>query len=174
VPSSLDLSPDRFAGNELGGMVVSLPVQVDDALDRTRLTHLAAGVAKENYRLLGPEFSARWMEFLPPALAPTLFARAARRDAKLRVFNVPVSNVPGPRERGRFGDITLSELYSVGPLTAGSGLNVTVWSYVDQFNISVLADDETVSDPHEVTDALVRSFGEIRLAAGLSPAMISG
>jgi len=174
VPSSLDLSPDRFAGNELGGMVVSLPVQVDDALDRTRLTHLAAGVAKENYRLLGPEFSARWMEFLPPALAPALFARAARRDAKLRVFNVPVSNVPGPRERGRFGDITLSELYSVGPLTAGSGLNVTVWSYVDQFNISVLADDETVSDPHEVTDALVRSFGEIRLAAGLSPAMISG
>jgi diacylglycerol O-acyltransferase / wax synthase len=166
VPSSLDLSPDRFAGNELGGMVVTLPVQVDDPLERTRLTEMAAGVAKENYRLLGPELSARWMEFLPPALAPALFARAARRDAKLRVFNVPVSNVPGPSERGRFGDITLSELYSVGPLTAGTGLNVTIWSYVDQFNISVLVDDETVHDPHEITDALVRSFGEIRSAAG--------
>jgi WS/DGAT/MGAT family acyltransferase len=170
VPSSLDLSPDRVAGNELGGMVVTLPVQVDDPLERTRLTDLAAGVAKENYRLLGPEFSARWMEFLPPALAPALFAWSARRDAKLRVFNVPVSNVPGPRERGRFGDITLTELYSVGPLTAGCGLNVTVWSYVDQFNISVLADPETVRDPHEVTDAMVRSFGEIRRAAGFSSA----
>jgi diacylglycerol O-acyltransferase / wax synthase len=170
VPSSLDLSPDRVAGNELGGMVVTLPVQVDDPLERTRLTDLAADVAKENYRLLGPEFSARWMEFLPPALAPALFAWSARREAKLRVFNVPVSNVPGPRERGRFGEITLNELYSVGPLTAGCGLNVTVWSYVDQFNISVLADDKTVRDPHEVTDALVRSFGEIRRAAGLSPA----
>ena len=166
VPSSLDLSPDRYAGNELGGMVVTLPVQVDDALERTRLTTLAAEVAKENYRLLGPEFSARWMEFLPPALAPALFARSARRDAKLRVFNVPVSNVPGPRERGRFGDIVLNELYSVGPLTAGCGLNITVWSYVDQFNISVLTDDRTVRDPHEVTDALVRSFAEIRRAAG--------
>jgi hypothetical protein len=151
-------------------MVVTLPVQVDDPLERTRLTDLAAGVAKENYRLLGPEFSARWMEFLPPALAPALFAWSARRDAKLRVFNVPVSNVPGPRERGRFGDITLTELYSVGPLTAGSGLNLTVWSYVDQFNISVLTDDETVRDPHEVTDAMVRSFGEIRRAAGFSSA----
>jgi diacylglycerol O-acyltransferase len=171
VPSSLDTSPDRVAGNELGGMVVTLPVQVDDPLERTRLTNLAADVAKENYRLLGPEFSARWMEFLPPALAPALFAWSARRDAKLRVFNVPVSNVPGPRERGRFGDITLTELYSVGPLTAGCGLNVTVWSYVDQFNISVLADGETVRDPHEVTDALVRSFGEIRRAAGFSPAI---
>jgi diacylglycerol O-acyltransferase / wax synthase len=171
VPSSLDSSPDRMAGNELGGMVVSLPVQVDDPLERARLTHLAADVAKENYRLLGPEFSARWMEFLPPALAPAAFAWLARREAKLRVFNVPVSNVPGPRERGRFGDFTLTELYSVGPLTAGCGLNITVWSYVDQFNISVLADDETVHDPHEVTDALVRSFCEIRSAAGFSAAI---
>ncbi|MGZ6777433.1 MAG: WS/DGAT domain-containing protein, partial [Mycobacterium sp.] len=171
VPSSLDLSPDRVAGNELGGMVVTLPVQVEDPLERTRLTDLAADVAKENYRLLGPEFSARWMEFLPPALAPALFAWSARREAKLRIFNVPVSNVPGPRQRGRFGDITLNELYSVGPLTAGCGLNITVWSYVDQFNISVLTDDETVRDPHEVTEALIRSFGEIRRAAGLSPAL---
>jgi diacylglycerol O-acyltransferase / wax synthase len=92
----------------------------------------------------------------------------ARRDAKLRIFNVPVSNVPGPRERGGFGDFTLSEVYSVGPLTAGCGLNITVWSYVDQFNVSVLADDETVRDPHEVTDAMVRSFGEIREAAGFA------
>ncbi len=171
VPSSLDLSPDRVAGNALGGMVVTLPVQVDDPLKRTRLTDLAADVAKENYRLLGPEFSARWMEFLPPALAPALFAWSARREAKLRVFNVPVSNVPGPRQRGRFGDITLNELYSVGPLTAGCGLNITVWSYADQFNISVLTDDRTVRDPHEVTEALIRSFGEIRRAAGLSPAL---
>jgi diacylglycerol O-acyltransferase / wax synthase len=173
VPSSLDLSPDRYAGNELGGMVVTLPVQVDDPLERTRLTNLAADVAKENYHLLGPDFSARWMEFLPPSLAPALFARLARRDAKLRVFNVPVSNVPGPRERGRFGDIVLTELYSVGPLVAGCGLNITVWSYVDQFNISVLADDQTVRDPHEVTDALVRSFGDIRRAAGFSTAQTS-
>jgi len=173
VPSSLDLSPDRYAGNELGGMVVTLPVQIDDALERTRLTNLAADVAKENYRLLGPEFSSRWMEFLPPALAPKLFARSARRDAKLRVFNVPVSNVPGPRERGRFGDIVLTELYSVGPLVANCGLNITVWSYVDQFNISVLTDDRTVRDPHEVTDALVRSFDEIRRAAGISTAPTS-
>ena len=80
---------------------------------------------------------------------------------------MPVSNVPGPRQRGGFGDITLSELYSVGPLTAGCGLNVTVWSYVDQLNISVLSDGSTFDDPHEVTDAMVGEFIEIRGAAGL-------
>jgi diacylglycerol O-acyltransferase len=43
-----------------------------------------------------------------------------------------------------------------------------VWSYVDQLNISVLSDGATLSDPHELTDALINSFIEIRRAAGLS------
>jgi diacylglycerol O-acyltransferase len=32
----------------------------------------------------------------------------------------------------------------------------------------MLADDATVDDPHEVTDAMVRALTEIRTAAGLS------
>lgn len=43
-----------------------------------------------------------------------------------------------------------------------------MWSYVDQLNISVLADAATLKDPHEVTDAMVAEFIEIRRAAGLS------
>jgi hypothetical protein len=53
-------------------------------------------------------------------------------------------------------------------LTTGSGLNITVWSYVDQLNISVLSDGATVQDPHEVTEAMVSDFIGIRRAAGLS------
>jgi diacylglycerol O-acyltransferase len=59
------------------------------------------------------------------------------------------------------------ELYSVGPLTFGAGVNITVWSYVNQLNISVLADDATFADPHEVTDAMGEAFAHIRQAAGL-------
>ena len=51
---------------------------------------------------------------------------------------------------------------------AGSGLNITVWSYVDQLNVSVLSDGATVDDPHELTDAIIDEFVEIRRAAGLS------
>ena len=60
-----------------------------------------------------------------------------------------------------------SEIYSVGPIVAGSGMNITVWSYVDQLSISVLTDDRTLNDPHEATDALIDAFVEIREAAGL-------
>jgi hypothetical protein len=84
------------------------------------------------------------------------------------VLNIPISNVPGPREHGRVGGALVTEIYSVGPLTAGSGLNITVWSYVDELNVSVLSDGATVDDPHELTDAIIDEFIEIRRAAGLS------
>jgi diacylglycerol O-acyltransferase len=47
-------------------------------------------------------------------------------------------------------------------------MNITVWSYADQVNISVLTDDRSVGDAHEVTDAMLREFAEIRCSCGLS------
>ena len=46
-------------------------------------------------------------------------------------------------------------------------MNITVWSYVDQLNISVLTDGATFDDPHEATDSMLQAFSEIRSAAGL-------
>jgi diacylglycerol O-acyltransferase / wax synthase len=168
VPVSLTTSPDRITGNELGSMLVSLPVHITDPLERVRLIHLAAGIAKENYNLLGPTIVSRWAAYLPPVLGPPAFHWLNRRDVQTKLHNVVVSNVPGPRERGRIAGVPVSEFYSAGPLVAGSAVNITVWSYVDQVNISVLVDDQTMDDPHEVTDAMIRAFVEIRSAAGLS------
>jgi diacylglycerol O-acyltransferase / wax synthase len=89
----------------------------------------------------------------------------SRREAPNQLFNVIVSNVPGPRERGRIAGAVVTEIYSVGPLAAGSALNVTVWSYVDQLTISVLSDDTTFRDTHDVTEALVAAFTELREGA---------
>ena len=61
----------------------------------------------------------------------------------------------------------MSEIYSVGVLSAASAFNMTVWSYVDQVDIAVLSDDLTFADPHESTDAMVRAFDELRVACGL-------
>ncbi|MBV8928854.1 MAG: WSD1 family O-acyltransferase, partial [Mycobacteriaceae bacterium] len=142
--------------------------QLDDPLDRVRLTAVAASIAKEDFRLLGPKVVSQWATYLPPSLTPPLFRWYSKREAQTKLLNVPISNVPGPRNRGHFSGATVSEIYSVGPLIAGSGMNITVWSYVDQLNISVLTDDITLDDPHEATDAMIRSFAEIRSASGLS------
>ena len=168
VPVSYNNSPERLAGNEFTYMTPSLPVHVADPLERVKLTALATGIAKENHQLLGPTVLPAWLSYLPPAFAPSLFRRQARRVESAGVMNLTISNVPGPRERGHIEGGVVSEIYSVGPVVAGSGLNITVWSYVDQLAISVLTDDRTLDDPHEAIDAMIDAIVEIRTAAGLS------
>ncbi|HXO50475.1 MAG TPA: WS/DGAT domain-containing protein, partial [Mycobacterium sp.] len=168
VPVSTDRSADRITGNEISGMTVSLPVHIDDTLERIDLTSLATKHAKEDHDLLGPKLQGRIMEYLPPPVAPALFRRQSARASHNRLMNVAVSNVAGPRQRGHVGGAAVSEIYSVGVLSAGSAFNVTVWSYVDQLDIAVLSDDQTFDDPHEATDAMVHAFGEIRRACDLA------
>ena len=167
VPVATDKSPDRVTGNEIGGLSVSLPVHIDDPLERVRLTSFATARAKEVYELLGPTLQSRMMDYLPPPLAPALFRWQSQRAAHNPLMNVAISNVPGPRQHGHVGGAQVSEIYSVGVLSPGSAFNMTVWSYVDQVDISVLSDDQTFDDVHEATDAMIHGLAEIRRAAGL-------
>lgn len=168
VPVAYDFSPERISGNHFTGMMVALPADSDDPLERVRACHDNAVSAKESHQLLGPELISRWAAYWPPKATEAMFRWLSGRDGQNKVLNLNISNVPGPRVRGRVGGALVTEIYSVGPLTTGSGLNITVWSYVDQLNISVLTDGATVEDPHEVTEAMVADFIEIRRAAGLS------
>lgn len=167
VPVSINTARDRLVGNEFSYMTPSLPVHIEEPLERVRLTAMATAIAKENHRLLGPTLIPNWLSYLPPASTAGILRRQARRVESAAVMNLTISNVPGPRERGCIEGATVEEIYSVGTLVAGSGMNITVWSYVDQFSIAVLTDDRTLADPHEATDALVEAFVEIRRAAGL-------
>jgi diacylglycerol O-acyltransferase / wax synthase len=167
VPIATDKSAERITGNEIGGLMVSIPVHVDDPLRRVELTSLSTARAKENNDLLGPTLQGRMLEYLPPPLAPALFRVQSKHADHNRLMNVAISNVPGPRQRGHIGGAPVSEIYSVGVLSAGSAFNMTVWSYVDQVDIAVLSDDQTFDDPHEATDAMVHAFDELRQACGL-------
>lgn len=168
VPVSFDFSPDRISGNYFTGVMMTVPIQLEDPLQRVQAVHDAAVEAKETHHLMGPELVSRWSAYFPPRPAERLFSWLAEKDGQNKVLNLPISNVPGPRQPGRVGGALVTEIYSVGPLTTGSGLNITVWSYVDQLNISVLSDGATLEDPHELTDAMIAAFVEIRRAAGLS------
>lgn len=164
IPTATDTSPDRIAGNALATMLVSLPVQVADPMQRLDLIRTSTRIAKEDHQLLGPTLVGRWLEFIPPTLTRATFGWMSRREAPNQLFNLIVSNVPGPRERGAIAGAVVTDFYSVGPLAAGSALNITVWSYGGQLSVAVLADDATLKDTHEVTDAFVAAFAELRAA----------
>lgn len=170
VPASSDTSADRITGNELSTMLVSLPVQLDDPLERLRLIRASTRIAKEDIALLGPKTVGELLDYVPPLAMRATFRWMARREAPNQLFNVIVSNVPGPRQRGRIAGAVVTEIYSVGPLAAGAAMNVTVWSYVDQLNISVLSDDRAFDDTHDATEAFSSAFSELRRAASLPEA----
>jgi diacylglycerol O-acyltransferase len=167
VPLSTDRSTERITGNEIGGLAVSLPVHIDDPLERVRLISKATNIAKENQQVFDQKLYGRLMDYLPRTIAKPILRWVAEHDTDRRLMNLPISNVAGPREYGHFDEARVEEIYSVGPLAPGCGMNITVWSYVDQLNISVLADDGTLEDPHEATDAMVDAFVELRGACGL-------
>ncbi|MFN8101184.1 MAG: wax ester/triacylglycerol synthase family O-acyltransferase [Mycobacterium sp.] len=168
VPVSFDFSSERISGNRFTGVMMPVPIDLADPLERVRKAHEDAILAKETNLLIGPELVSRWSNYMPPAGVEALFKRLSLKDGQNKVLNLNISNVPGPREYGRVGGALVTEIYSVGPLTAGSGINITVWSYVDQLNISVITDLESVHDAHEITSAMVDELVEIRRAAGLS------
>jgi diacylglycerol O-acyltransferase len=168
VPMSFDFSRERISGNFFTGVLMTVPVESPDPLERVQRAHEAAVTAKESNNLIGPELISRWSNYMPPVAAESMFKWLDNHDGLSKVFNLNISNVPGPREYGRVGGALVTEIYSVGPLTSGSGINITVWSYVDEFNISVITDGATVEDPHEITQAMLDEFVEIRSAAGLS------
>jgi diacylglycerol O-acyltransferase / wax synthase len=167
VPTATDKS-NRITGNEISGLMISLPVHIADPIERARLVALATQIAKEDHEILGPELYGRLMAYLPTAFAPAAFRWLGGRDIRNKLMNLAVSSVVGPRQRGHFGGATVTEIYSTGVLSPGAPVNITVWSYVDQLGIAVLTDDLTFKEPHEATDAITDAFAELRSAAGIS------
>ena len=68
VPVSTDPSPERLVGNEFTYMTPSLPVHIDDPLERVRLTSMATTIAKENQPVARAD-TAAGMAVLPSAFA---------------------------------------------------------------------------------------------------------
>jgi diacylglycerol O-acyltransferase len=110
------------------------------------------------------------MQYVPPGY----MTWSCRRNFRLKPANKPdyrpscniaISNVPGPREKLESEDGALEALYSVGVLGEGMGLNITVWSYMDQLNVGALACDKAMPDLERLTDAIPGALRALQLAA---------
>ena len=151
VPVGVDQrgSAPRLGGNRVSNMFTTLATDVDDPVERLRQISRTSTQAKQIQQRLGPELMGDWGQFAPPSVFPILvraYSRARAASWHPAAFNVIVSNVPGPREPASIGGARLSDVFSVGPLADGIGLNVTVWSYVSSLNFSLLACTDLLPD----------------------------
>ena len=120
-------------------MYVHLRTDVDDPVERLPRAATAAAGSKAEFGITKGARLENWIEVMPLPLLRMLgrmFDRIKRLGGPSSE-NLIVSNVPGPRAPLYAGDAKMTAFYSVGPLNIGVGLNITVWSYVDQLNFSL-------------------------------------
>ena len=170
VPVSTDKPDDvkRLGGNKVSNMFTSLCTNIDDPVRRLHAIHEITKEAKVAQNLLGADTMANWLEYAPPRpfnwfmRKYSKFGLAARHRPPI---NLVVSNVPGPRTPLYIAGARLTAIFSVGPILEGIGLNVTVWSYLDQMNFAAIACPELMPEIHRITDGLSDSLEELVKAA---------
>lgn len=139
----------RLGGNRVSNLFTTLATDVEDPVTRLRTISRTTADAKRVQQRLGPSMLADWSQFTPPrpfAAMMRAYSRIRAAEWHSAPFSAIVSNVPGPREPVSIGGALLADLFSVGPLVDGVGLNVTVWSYVDRMNFSLLACPDLLPD----------------------------
>jgi diacylglycerol O-acyltransferase len=146
VPVSVSGEPEdgpRLSGNLVSNLFVSLRTDIEDPVARLQAIHQSAAVAKEVHHALGADTLADWSELTPPrpfAAFMRLYSRLRLADYHAPPQNAVISNVPGPKDPLYIAGARLVELYSVGPILEGIGLNITVWSYVGTMYVGLIPD----------------------------------
>jgi diacylglycerol O-acyltransferase / wax synthase len=149
-------------GNRIGIMSIPLFTNQADAVERLRLTHEALRVAKERHKALPAELLVDATQFIPPAV----FSRAARITFSLAatrtpVWNLVVSNVPGPQFPLYCAGAKLLANYPVSVITDGMGLNITAMSYLGRIDFGIVADREQMRDVWKLIGWLDDSMREL-------------
>lgn len=165
VPVGLDPrdGDPRLLGNNLSNMFTTLATDIDDPAERLRVIAHTAREAKAINASIGTSF-ADWSQFaMPGPVAAFMRGYGRIRGARLHraPFSVIASNVPGPREQVKIGGATFRDLFSVGPLIEGVGLNITVWSYIDRMNFSLLACPDLLPDVNVLAGFFPAALAEL-------------
>lgn len=156
--------PERAFGNQTSAMMVPLPTQLADPVERLRAVHVVSVRTKERHGAMGSHLLEAWAGLVPP-WAITAGSRIASRLGLAHrlppVFNLIVSNVMGPPIPLYLAGAEVAAVYPLGPLLDGSGLNVTVISHLDRLHVGVIACPAIVADPEAVAASIGAAVDEL-------------
>jgi diacylglycerol O-acyltransferase / wax synthase len=163
VPVSIRGSHEQGQlGNRIAVMRGPLPVYIEDPVARLEAVRQAMGELKESKQAVGAEVLAGVQNFAPP----TILAQASRLNFSTRLFNLIVTNVPGPQfplyVRGR----ELEDVFPVAFLPENHALAVAIMSYNGRINFGLLGDYDALPDIGRIGDGIEASLAELVALAG--------
>ncbi len=162
VPVSIRDDHERgHLGNKLAVLRGPIPVYVEDPVKRLEICRKGMEGVKDSKQALGAEVISRFNDFAPP----TLLAQAARVNFSTRLFNLVVTNVPGPQIPLYVLGRELEDIFPVGFLPPEQALFVAIMSYNGGMNFGLLADYDAMDDVAELAAGIEASIAELAEAA---------
>ncbi len=162
VPVSIRAEDERGnLGNKIAVMRGPLPVYVEDPVRRLRIVSEEMEGLKRSKQALGAEVISRFNDFAPP----TLLAQASRVNFSTRLFNLIVTNVPGPQLPLYVLGREMEEIFPVAFLPQNHVLAVAIMSYNGRIGFGLLADYDSVEDADSIADGIAASLAELEEAA---------
>ncbi len=168
VPVSVRGDDERGAlGNRVAAMWAPLPVGVLDPRARLRQVAEAMAGVKRSGQAVGAQVLTELSDFAPP----TILAQAARLQARQRLFNLVVTNVPGPQFPLYLLGRELVATYPMVPLAENTALGIALMSYNGGLFFGLCADYDALPDVERLADDLQAAVDEYtRAAAATAPA----
>jgi len=152
---------DGRLGNRLAVMRAPLPVGVDDPASRLEVVKQTMDELKRSGQARGAELLATLQQLAPPAL----LAQASRLQFSTHLFNLIVTNVPGPRFPLYLLGRELQDLLPLAFLPSKHALVIALASYKDRLTFGLLGDHHAMADLDTIAAHLDASLAELVDAA---------
>ena len=162
VPVSVRTTAQRGSlGNQLTVMRGPLPVYIDDPVARLNFIRRAMDGLKESKQAIGAATLAAVNSLAPP----TILAQASRLNFSTRLFNLLVTNIPGPQLPLFVLGRELQDLFPVAFLPEDHALAVAIMSYNGSLDYGLLGDYDAMGDIDVVADGIEQTLAELLAAA---------
>ncbi len=168
VPVSVrDDSERGTMGNQVSAMLVSLATDVADPLPRLRAIHQGTRRSKTFHKAIGARTLTEVSNFIPfslAGLAARLYSRSRLADRHRPLFNLVITNVPGPQAPLYVHGARLLAHVGMAPIFDGMGLILPIFSYAGQLAIGVTSCPEVISDPERFASYLKEELKDLENA----------
>ncbi len=144
-------------GNQIAAMRGPLPVYIADPVRRLEEVRKGMEHVKHSKQALGAEVISRFNDFAPP----TLLAQASRLNFSTRLFNLIVTNVPGPQVPLYVLGRELEDIFPVAFLPENHALAIAIMSYNGNIDYGLLADFDGMPDLDLIVDGIKESTAEL-------------
>jgi WS/DGAT/MGAT family acyltransferase len=148
-------------GNKITIMIGRLPTHCDDPVERLRIVSESMSGLKDSKQALGAEAIARFEDFAPP----NVFARSSRLHFSTRLYNLLVTNVPGPQFPLYLLGRELEDFVPVAFLAPNQTLAIAIVSYNGAVKIGLIGDFDAMPDLDDLGAFVEESAAELLAAA---------